>query len=82
MAAGYVLVLEDDDANTLSYWAGSGVTTNLDDVSFFDDIVAARQTAGTIQSQYTGHTVRVSPATKGITLGTTAQTPANVAESS
>lgn len=82
MASGFVLVLEDDDAKTVSYWAGSGVTTNLDDVAFFDDIVSARQSAGTIQSQYTGHSVRVSPATKGITLVTATQTSANVAESS
>lgn len=79
---GYVIVLESDETNNPSaYWAGDATTSNLDDVAFFADIVAARQVAGNLQSQYTDRTVKVTAAIKGIQLNTPPITPINVAQS-
>lgn len=79
---GYVIVLEHDEGNdSLAYWAGDATTSNLDNVVFFNDIVAARQAAGNLQSQYTDRTVRIASATKGIRLNTPTTSPINVATS-
>ncbi len=79
---GYVIVLEHDEGNDSStYWAGDATTSNLDDVAFFSDVVAARQAAGNLQSQFTDRTVRIASATKGIRLNTPLTPPINVATS-
>lgn len=77
---GYVIVLQNDEGNDPpTYWAGDATTSNLDNVTFFTDIVAARQSAGNLQTQYTDRTVSIAPATKGITLNTPPATLTNVA---
>lgn len=79
---GYVIVLEHDEAgDTPAYWAGDATTSNLDNVAFFSDVVSARQTAGTLQSQYTDRTVKIAAATKGIVLKTPTAISTDVAAS-
>lgn len=68
---GYVIVLEHDEGNQPpAYWTGSATTGDLNEVTFFSDLVSARQAAGTLQTQFTDRSIRVVPATKGIYLKT------------
>lgn len=68
---GYVIVLEHDEGDQPpAYWASTATTQNLDEVTFFSDVVSARQAPGTLQSQYTDRSIRVVSATKGIHLNT------------
>lgn len=76
---GYVIVLEHDEGDQPpAYWANSATTQNLDEVTFFNDVTSARQTAGTLQTQYTDRSIKVVPATKGIYLKTPTPPTTNV----
>lgn len=78
---GYVIVLEHDEGNhPPAYWASTATTQDLNDVTFFTDIVTARQAAGPLQSQFTDRSIRVVAATKGIYLKTPLPTTSNVAQ--
>lgn len=67
---GFVVTLKQDNSplGQIGYWAGNSITESLDDALFLPDIVVARQTAGTLQNQFTDRTVLVAPVTKGIQL--------------
>ena len=66
---GYVIVLEHDEGDQPpAYWANTATTQNLDEVTFFSDVVSARQTAGNLQTQFTDRSIKVVSATKGIHL--------------
>lgn len=67
---GFVIVLEHDDNQSISYWADSSPTESLEKATFFTDAVTARQASGKLQAQYTDRTVRIAAASKGVQLKT------------
>ncbi|MUL39348.1 hypothetical protein [Gloeocapsopsis dulcis] len=75
---GFVICLISDADGSVGYWGGSAITQDLIQTTFFEDVGAARQAAGTLQNQYTDREIQVVPASKGITLKTST---ANVATS-
>lgn len=76
---GYVISLKHDEPEQPNvFWSGTAITSEINDSSFFTDLVAARQAAGTLQTQYFDRTVEISKARKGIQL-VTVPTTTNVA---
>lgn len=67
---GFVIQLESDDENsTQVYWTESETALeDLNQANLYLTINEARLAAGKIQSSYTDHTVKIVPASKGITL--------------
>lgn len=66
---GHVIAFKSDDSKApITYWDGNTETAELDLSLLIENKVTARQTAGTLQSQYTDREVLVLPASKGIQL--------------
>lgn len=73
---GHIIAFKEDANNTsITYWDGTNGISDLDQSLFISDIVTARQTAGTLQTQYTDREVIILAASKGVQLKTPLTVP-------
>lgn len=72
---GYVIAFKTDvDNESMSYWDSTNEVKDLDQSLFIDSLIAARQTAGTLQTQFTDREVVVLAASKGVQLKSSVST--------
>lgn len=66
---GFVIQFTPDDSNLpIVFWSGSAGLENLNQSNLYSDIASARMDAGDLQKSYTGYSISIVPAFKGITL--------------